>query len=161
MIIIAIDPGGTTGWATYDDQHGKERWRCGQWGPHDHHADLYGWLETLHTQDFVLIGERFDFRGDDRSDINLMAREYIGVMKLFAQERGVDVVWQWPFEGVGKKSFVQPHNLQALKIWVVGGSSQWIHAMDAYRHLLYYMTAKPREEIDSKFRNQLLKRMGK
>jgi hypothetical protein len=161
MIIIAIDPGGTTGWATYDNQLGEPRWRCGQMGPADHHIELMAMLETWHTQDFVLIGERFDFRGDDRSDINLMAREYIGVMKLFAQDRGVDVVWQWPFEGVGTKSFIQPSNLRNLGVWVAGGANKWIHAMDAYRHLLYYMTAKPRSEIPQSMRVDLLKRMGK
>jgi hypothetical protein len=161
MVIIAIDPGQTTGWAIYNNQNGKEKFSCGQWGPHDHHQDLYGWLELWHTQDFAVIGERFDFRGDDRSDINLMAREYIGVMKLFAQERGVVVVWQWPFEGVGSKSFIQPSNLRSLGIWVKGGADEWIHAMDAYRHLLYFMTAKPNDIVDRTLRVALLKRMGK
>jgi hypothetical protein len=73
----------------------------------------------------------------------------------------VDVVWQWPFEGVGKRSFIQPDNLKSLGIWVKGGGSEWIHAMDAYRHLLYYMTAKPNAHIEPSQRVDLLKRMGK
>jgi hypothetical protein len=157
MIITAIDPGGTTGWATCDDQQNQLRWRCGQIGPAEHHLELMAMLETWHTHDFVLIGERFDFRGDDRSDINLMAREYIGVMKLFAQDRGVVVVWQWPFEGVGNSSFVKDSNLKQLGLWVPGKR----HAMDAYRHLLYYMTAKPNEHVSREFRVQLLRQMGK
>jgi hypothetical protein len=161
VIITAIDPGGTTGWAQYDDQQVIPKFRCGQFGPEDHHQQLYNFLETWHSDESILISERFDFRGDDRADINLMAREYIGVMNLFAQENDVEIEWQWPFEGVGKSSFVQPHNLQALKIWVVGGSNVWVHAMDAYRHLLYYMTAKPRENIPKTLRVDLLKRMGK
>jgi hypothetical protein len=60
MIITAIDPGQTTGWAIYsaesieipfDDQlhsewHNErynEKWSCGQFGPHDHHEELMNW----------------------------------------------------------------------------------------------------------------------
>src|SRR5438045_1281973 len=92
--ILSIDPGQTTGWGRYQAERLEstfvvkgeqrtgiewfdERWSCGQLGPQDHHANLYQWLESCHTKDYVIVCERFDFRGDDRSDINLMAREYI------------------------------------------------------------------------------------
>jgi hypothetical protein len=175
LTAIAVDPGGTTGWAMVQiDPHVErivikgeartrtlynEHWICGELGPRHHHSELYAHLERWHTSEFVLIGERFDFRGDDRSDINLMAREYIGVMNLFGQERGVDVVWQWPFEVVGDKpnTFVKDSNVKTAKLWVPGKR----HAMDAMRHLLYWMTAKPRTEIAKQYRVELLKRMGK
>lgn len=169
--IIAIDPGGTTGWASYsartlevpdNDQadsewhleYYDESWICGQMGPGDHHQQLYQFLELQQVQNFTVIGERFDFRGNDRPDIDLMAREYMGVVKLFSQDRSVDVVWQWPFEAVGRKSFVQERHLKNIGVWVKGGASQWVHAMDAYRHLLHYMTTKQR-------RIDILRKMGK
>jgi hypothetical protein len=158
--VIALDPGQTTGWATYTATRIKtpdsklewydEEWVCGQLGPQDHHDDLFSLLELQHVQLYKVVCETFEFRGDDRTGINLMSREYIGVTKLFSQQRGVVVEWQGPHVVGDKKAFVMDHHVKRVGLWVPGQR----HAMDARRHLLYYMTTKMR-------RVDILKKMGK
>lgn len=98
--IIGLDPGGTTGWAKYDalylpdpDNDGKpmlveEDFSVGQFGPHEHHDDLYQQLEMWHIHNYTIVTESFEFRQyKQRDNINLMSREYIGIAKLVAQQR--------------------------------------------------------------------------
>jgi hypothetical protein len=116
--IVALDPGGTTGWATWTDGP-QEEW---SWG-------------LQQTQDFTLISETFDFRQHDnnRTKVNLISREYIGVAKLFAAERmSTPVVLQTPAQA---KTFVTDEKLKAMDLWVPGK----VHARDALRHLITYM----------------------
>ena len=64
--ILAIDPGGTTGWARYqaermvnpfnqEETFYNEHWLSGQMGPQDHHEQLYGFLEDCHTHEYTII----------------------------------------------------------------------------------------------------------
>src|SRR5690348_14403081 len=99
--VLALDPGGTTGWATYTalqmhdpggptDEYYDEKWSRGQLGPDEHHNMLDVLLGTQQTDHFVVVCESFEFRNMDkrfRDNINLMSREYIGVVKRFYQER--------------------------------------------------------------------------
>lgn len=155
--IIGLDPGGTTGWATYTAdrinatskvitsstpiyEYYDEQWACGQLDPHDHHYQLYSLLELQATEDSVIICEAFDYRNQAKPGLELISREYIGVVKLFSQERKVPYILQTASQGkVTKRSFVRKENLEKLDLWVSGGASKWNHAMDAYGHILYYM----------------------
>lgn len=99
--VVGLDPGGTTGLFQYDAEYkpwpdGKGRQLVDhkvthlQFGPHDHHEELYAFLEMSHIHDYHLVYESFEFRNMEkryRDNINLMSREYIGVAKLFAQQR--------------------------------------------------------------------------
>lgn len=127
-----------------------EVFACGQLGPEEHHDELYGFLELQQVAQTRIICETFEFRGDDRTGINLMSREYIGVTKLFSQQRGVVVEWQGPHVVGDKKAFVMDDHVKRMGLWVPGQR----HAMDARRHLLYYMATKMR-------RVDILKMMGK
>ena len=149
---IALDPGGTTGWAKYDalyipspEKKGRgelveQHFMVGQIGPHEHHHQLYALLERLHIHDMVVVTESFEFRQFDgnRTGINLISREYIGVTKLFGRERNIPVKLQTA--GLAKK-FVPdkgPDANKKLKAmgWYTPGMK---HANDAARHLAYYM----------------------
>lgn len=137
--IVALDPGGTTGWATYDDFNGADSFSLGQLEGDDHHLQLYDFLGHMQVQNFVVVCESFEFRQNrQRDNINLMSREYIGVTKLFAQERmGRPVVFQ---TAAMAKGFVTDEKLKAMGLWWRGKR----HGMDAMRHLIYYMVNRER-----------------
>ncbi len=144
--IIALDPGGTTGWGTYSFNSVPvpndigyevydETFACGQLGPREHYDELYALLELMHVQDTLVVCEAFQ-QYRDRNNVDLISVEYIGVVKLFCQQRGIPIYFQASSEGkIGKSSFVRPENLKLLHLWS-GGQR---HAMDAYGHLLCYL----------------------
>lgn len=140
--ILALDPGETTGWATWSEL--EEPWEspfnCGQIGPQEHHLQLDSFLGHMQVTNFTVVCERFEYRNQSRAGLNLMSREYIGVVKRFAQERMIDVitqkvVFQNATQAVGPKSFVQDSHVKRLGLWTPNQR----HAMDATRHLLYYI----------------------
>jgi hypothetical protein len=164
--ILALDPGGTTGWATYTAQrmahpeysrqeqilgappfeYFDQKWACGQLGPEEHHSKLFSLLGIQQTSEFVLVCESFEFRNKDRrhrDNINLMSREYIGVATLFYQLRmeGRDGQSYWKQTAGLAKSFIPDSGPQANK--KIKEAGLWhpnqVHAMDATRHLLWYL----------------------
>lgn len=140
--LVALDPGGTTGWATFtatkmvtpDDtcEYYDAAWTCGQIGPYEHHLELYGMLGSFQVEETRIICESFEYRNKTRPGLELISREYIGVTKLFCANRSIPLVMQSASMG---KGFVRDTNIKRLGLWSVG----WKHAMDSYRHLLYYM----------------------
>lgn len=147
--IIAFDPGGTTGWASYsafaiDDVNGNgtrtyhnETWAQGQLGPEEHHGQLNALLELQRVKDYTLVSESFEFRNRARDGLELISREYIGVIKLFAEEEEVSLYMQTAAQG---KGFITDRKIKAAGLWHPG----WKHAMDATRHLLFHMVNKQR-----------------
>jgi hypothetical protein len=163
--VLALDPGGTTGWATYtakripvgglitegpaEYEYYDEKWACGQIGPDEHHYKLDRFLGHMHTQEFIVVCESFEFRNLDRRDrdnLNLMSREYIGVVKQWHQAlepegydtSGVKLVFQTAAQA---KGFIPDKGPQANK--KIKDAGLWYpnqkHAMDATRHLLWYL----------------------
>lgn len=155
MIILALDPGGTTGWAkctleevpdsidAAGNLHVKRRgvFSWGQMGPHSHHLELQALLETAmsETQELHLVTESFQFRQFDgnRTGVVLVSVEYIGVARLFALQHPDRVLFtqQTPAEA---KGFVTDVKIKKLDLWTPGLP----HAMDAMRHLIYYQVAR-------------------
>lgn len=141
--IVALDPGGTTGWATYTEypeaDKPEQKFACGQIGPFEHHKDLYDFLGMQQTDDTIVVCESFEYRNERRPGLVLISKEYIGVAKLFVAERGFESeenFLHYKEQTASKaKGFVKDTNLQKLGLW----SSGFPHAMDAMRHLLYYM----------------------
>lgn len=145
MKILALDPGGTTGWATLDSFNALDmRWNCGQIGPDEHHTELYDFLGFQQEKDFVVVCERFEYRNQSRAGLDLISKEYIGVTKLFHQKRmqffGQALVFQNASQAVGDKSIVQDRHVKKLGLWYPNAR----HAMDATRHLLYYVISSTR-----------------
>lgn len=143
--VLALDPGGTTGWSRYDalylpdpENDGElelveAEWHFGHIGPHEHHLELDNFLGEMHIHNFELVWESFEFRqGKQRENINLMSREYIGVAKRFVQERHVQAYSQTAGTG---KGFVDDNKLRVMGLYHSG----WKHANDATRHLVYHL----------------------
>lgn len=137
--VIGLDPGGTTGWATVSRtrEPSDETWQFGQLGPNEHHEELFAFLEMSIVQETVIVCESFEFRQNrQRDNINLMSKEYIGVVKLLDQERNnVKTVFQ---TAAMAKGFVSDKKIKAMGLWQPG----YKHAMDATRHAIYYLVNK-------------------
>lgn len=136
-VIVALDPGGTTGWAMLAiSDRGRTYWDLGQLGPDEHHLELYNMIDRMYARaqddNFIIVCERFEYRAYSRPGLVLDSREYIGVAKLFAAQKQVPFVLQSAAQG---KGLVTDQNIKKLGLWSAGNR----HAMDALRHLLYYV----------------------
>lgn len=161
--VVGLDPGGTTGAFVYDaefmpkiDASGVEligqTWNWYEFGPHEHHGELYEFLEHMHIHDFHLVYETFEFRNmerRDRDNINLMSREYIGVAKLFAHERNLGLGRVHKYSAGLSKGFIPDKRkdglsanakLKALNFYASGKK----HANDAARVTAYYLINEAR-----------------
>lgn len=148
MKILSLDPGGTTGWAIYDNSvpEGVHRMWCGEIGPQEHHDELFDFMheqyygpkeDNPHDMRIPLyvICESFQYRNNlDKAE--LISCEYIGIVKYF-QRQVADCKLYFQTAGQGKitpTSFVKLKHLEKLGLFEKGKK----HAMDAYGHLLYY-----------------------
>jgi hypothetical protein len=158
--ILALDPGGTTGWATYSAQrllnpegrfeYFEETWDRGQIGPREHHGLLRTLLEMQCVYGFTVVCESFQ-QYRERDSVNLIPLEYIGVVKSLCQERRVPLTFQSSSQGkVRDNSFVRRKNLLNLGLWYPNAQ----HAMDATGHLLFNMIHNKGVSTDRK--NQLM-----
>lgn len=130
LIIVGVDPGGTTGLAVYEpgDSHFKEQTEL---GPHEHHTDLFQYLSD-HFPD-TIVCERFDYRPKQKA-AELTSVEYIGIIKYFCDYATADLVLQQQLKG--DKGLWTDDKLKALGLYKVGMP----HANDATRQVLYYVT---------------------
>lgn len=125
MRILALDPGGTTGWAIFSDDTIYGGQLAGQ-----HHYDLY--LLMRDRDPNVIVYETFEYRNKSRSGLVLDSKEYIGIIKLYAEINEVDIKAQTPAQA---KGFVTDDKLKKLKLYQPGMP----HLNDAMRHLIYYI----------------------
>lgn len=156
--VLALDPGGTTGWACYTAlrvvdgsifRYHDALWTCGEVGPDDHHKTLFDLLDEArynrygHRVNLSVVYESFEFRqGQQRQNLNLMSKEYIGVIRLFGElysgERTrVHMAAQTASQG---KGFVDDKKLKVMDLYIPGKK----HARDATRHLVSYLVNKER-----------------
>jgi len=122
-MLIALDPGVTTGIATVDSS--MESIHTDQIKVT--HRELYGYLSDFRPDEIVY--ESFLYRRRDK--VVLYPVEVIGVINLYAQTYDIPLYVQSPSQA---KAFMPKHKLEALGLWVAGQT----HAMDALRHLLYH-----------------------
>src|SRR5574337_1272241 len=125
MLIIAIDPGKTMGWAQ-DDGVFITSWQS---------EDIEAW-ETLdqirsNRNVEVIVLERPN-SGFERTDHVVI--ENCGVIKEWARQHSIPVVLQTPSQG---KHFYSDSKLEKLGRFRTP-KTPWRHANDAMRHLLYY-----------------------
>lgn len=135
--MLAIDPGGTTGYCkgSFDGetlllQPGQERFTAGS---------LFNFiLSEIPAYDegkFYLIYERFDYRNKARPGLDLTAPKLIGVMDLIVEEEGLLCYPQMPAEA---KGYWTDDQLKRFNVYVKG----LIHGRDAMRHLLQWWQFK-------------------
>lgn len=121
-MIVALDPGRTTGWATYDL---GEHMHAGQWvEPLSVYSELSDMRPTL------IVCESFLFR--QKIKIDFTPVEVIGVVKLFCYQSGIELVMQTPSQA---KHFFTDDRLKERGLYQAGQP----HANDATRHMLYYL----------------------
>lgn len=143
--LIGIDPGGTTGiahstWAgnVENPTVADFNYSTHQMGPVKHHRTLYDYLcfycENAVIQP-IIICESFEFRQNyERNKVELISREYIGIIELVAQQTGCKLIMQSASMG---KSFV-PDNKLKLSGILVEPPHPNRHKNDALRHLVRY-----------------------
>lgn len=142
MKIVALDPGGTTGlaWINLDPLLDDPTVHHEQIGPNEHHVELLNRLQQLRPD--IMVYERFLYQQRDK--VNLISCEYIGVIKLYWRltcnshpkvahlTHPVVLVKQTP----AQMDFWTDNKLRAVDLYIPGQP----HAVDATRHLLYYMS---------------------
>jgi hypothetical protein len=148
--ILALDPGGTTGYCFRGPsaviKYGELPLSAG-----GHHLALWKLLVDCraeiqsHDSDapFIIVCERFDFRKDDqaRAKIDYIAREYIGVVRLYDQSTDNQVLMR--LQGANEaKGFWDDGKLRRIGMYY----SRSKHARDATRHYLYYVTFNLKDE---------------
>lgn len=154
--VIAFDPGGTTGWASANWLPLREtdslssiediEFSSGQIGPGEHHLELWKFLHRWangHSRYGEVACELFEFRQHvtkehTKTKVELISNEYIGIIKLFAITREIDVNFQ---NASSAKTFIPDKGPQAnvrlhqLGLYEPGQT----HANDAKRHLLRHL----------------------
>lgn len=125
--VIALDPGVTTGWAYWSENLDlKGRPIVGQV------VGMMSVWELLMAQTAsVVVCEGFYYQRRDK--VVLTSKEVIGIVKLWCHQFDKEYVEQTPSMG---KKFWSVDKVKKLGLWV----PRQVHAMDALRHLLYYMT---------------------
>jgi hypothetical protein len=158
--VLALDPGGTTGWARAvlpgpilpDDIINLEDIliETGQFGPEPHHRWVYGLVgdfyhdmkdcplevvsEPFHYRQNV-VGEGEGFRGK----VELISAEYIGVIKLACAQLGL--TYYDRFTPGEAKRYVTDQKLELLG-WLQEPRHPMRHRNDALRQLVKYLIVK-------------------
>ncbi len=122
---LALDPGVTTGWAYLVDGRVKG---CGQLEQSDKLSRVFHLLTTFEPE--VIVCETFTYQRRDKVDLTPKMVE--GVIRLWAELEGAALFMQTPAMA---KKFFSDNKLKALGLW----RTNQRHAMDAMRHLMYYL----------------------
>lgn len=112
-------------------------------------------MELQTVSELIIVCESFQFRqGKQRAGIVLDSCEYIGVVKLFYQQRKKSLPNSFQLDlrmqtAAQAKTFVTDDKIKKLGLWAPGQK----HAMDAMRHLLFTLLQKEgRKDIASRLR---------
>lgn len=138
--VLALDPGGRTGWASYsaDDRETFQNWNftCGTLGPGKHADKIEHLIENQRVSDYVVVCERFIPQPDNPGKHDISGKYQEVVENLCAKE-SIELHLQTPSQA---KTFVTNPVLRRLDLWIPG--KVHVHEMDAYRHLVWYLTNK-------------------
>jgi len=122
--ILALDPGVTTGWATYKEDGDVV---TGQFKGTHHQF----WTLLSKFAPDVIVFEGFVYQR--RHKVVLYPVEVIGIIKLYAEVKKVIELQQQTASQA--KNLWTMDKLKKLGLW----KEAQVHAMDATRHLLYYL----------------------
>lgn len=146
MFVVALDPGGITGWAVWASPHGVVG--GGQISGEDHRLQLIRFLTGMFCErsEGTVVCEQFEQRGMD-TKVDQRALIYIATVQAFCEDAGIEFVLRRPSD---VKSFWTDQKLRRLGLYVPGKP----HQNDAERHLLSYICLK-----DSVLRREILVRL--
>ncbi len=122
-MLIALDPGITTGIATIDtsaDSIHIDQIKVT-------HRELYSYISDFRPDE--ILYENFIYQR--RNKVELYPVEVIGIIKLYAQYYDIPLYVQSASQA---KGFITDEKIKALGLWKKGQ----VHGMDALRHLLYH-----------------------
>jgi len=142
MLILAVDPGKTTGWAfkntaefsvPYTLLEGELPIQTGEYEWYEFLQRYESWIRAGHID--VTVCESFIITRETlKKTRQNWSLEAIGAMRYLSMERGKEFVLQSPGEA---KGFATPDKLKKLGWWPAGED----HAQDAARHLLTYVAS--------------------
>ncbi|QSJ04784.1 RecA-like recombination protein [Cellulosimicrobium phage DS1] len=133
-MISAWDPGGTTGWAIWDDSGNLQNMGdC----PLDKITETWQWLEATYGKITVVVIEDYRLfykRAKKQAGSNMPASQGIGMLKAIAQLGNAEVV-------------IQPPDRKTIGMRWAGMAKMpadhaKTHSLDAYVHGFYYMHGK-------------------
>jgi hypothetical protein len=146
MKILSFDPGGSTGWASFEtlNDGSSHHFDGGTFVIDDHHKDIRQLITD--TDPDLVIYETFEFRQSagkerERKGLNLISREYIGIIKLTTADLNIKTRQQPP--AYKDTNLVRDDNLKKLgllrfPLWPNR------HYHDAARHLAHYLIQQER-----------------
>jgi hypothetical protein len=140
--IISIDPGGVTGWATFEfdivnnkpvlHEKMKEHFTsAGQIRKENHHELLWRFLDR--KQPDIVVCERYEKRNNDFS--LLISVEYIGVVKAWCQTNEKTLVMQ----GAGEALFFMTKDKMYVLDLTLEPYTRWKDANAARKHLVFFL----------------------
>lgn len=130
-IILAVDPGGTSGWATSTLENPVRDLEVGQDSPSEMAARLRAFCFMKARPDRILVMERFTINAfTAKKSPQPDALELIGLGRYLAEWHNVQFELQAP---EAAKNFAKDDALRRWGAWVKSQD----HARDAVRHLLY------------------------
>lgn len=134
---LALDPGGTTGYAICDINMVSKKLKIGWDQAKFNESELTELFETFVPD--VIIYEGFEYRNRARAGLDLTPPKLIGVIKLYAQSTGTRLYEQSAAMGKGHYS---DQRLKTLGFYQRGMP----HGRDALRHLLHWLTFRAGNE---------------
>ena len=154
FVLMAFDPGGTTGVAILNAtglESGIPTPILAQLGPHTHRLELWDMMNEYKPTH--VIYESFEFRNRTRDNLELISRDYIGVIGLWSDLNPTRLYKQSAAQAKGFIKDSGPNaNLPIKRLgWYMGGKK---HAMDAVRHLTYFLVNGPHK--DDRLRSEML-----
>ena len=129
LVVLALDPGETTGLAKAvieDDRLVHVEGAQGVISP----VQLYGLLDSVRPD--YLVAEGFEYRNDSRPGLVLYSRNLLGVCEMWSELRNTCFRSQSAAKG---KAFFRDEKLRQLGYYESGKP----HARDATRHLLTFL----------------------
>ena len=142
MRILAIDPGGTTGWTKLEIQRGSDpqvrdnhTWASGELNRKKHHYDLYTLLGL--TNPDILLWEQYRTEPGEGWQ-ETIAIQYIGVIELWLQERRNrrPTIRTYSYPASKIKEFWTDRKLIHVGLYESGST----HIRDTRRQVLVYLT---------------------
>lgn len=131
-LVLALDPGRTTGYAVgafVDSKpfiaYGQQKWS---------QLAFFHYLQNFGEENFVC--ESFEFRqGKQKDGLDLYAVELIGILNLHCAQTGAYLHFQKPFIQ-GDKAYFSDKRLKQMSLYQKG--DEFHHGRSAVKHLLHW-----------------------